>query len=191
MENKKILLLAIAVLIFSFAGCGQQPQKGNSDTAPPTQAENTMPDEQRKENDLSGTGADKSPIPSNQGKEDESPKEVTDGKPSEADELFELSNLEGTVTEFSEDGCKLSPTIESGDEEAYQAAPGYEDTFVSVIYNPDCTFQIANLSIQTSAVTYEPAAVKDVKKQTSLILCGEYDENEVFHASRVYIYRYI
>lgn len=167
MKHKNILLFAIMVLVLTCVGCGQQAQKGNSDTVPPTQAKNT--DEQKKDDESAGIG--------------------TDENPADADKLFEISNLCGTVTDFSEDGCKLSPTKESGDNVAYQAAPGYEDTFVSVIYNSDCTFQIAHLNIQTVAATYEPATVKDVKKQTSLILCGEYDENEVFHASRVFIYK--
>ncbi len=169
MKHKKFLLLAIMVLVLTCAGCGQQAQKDHSDTVPATQAENSIPDEP--------------------GREEELPSAGTDENPADADELFEISNLRGTVTDFSEDGCKLSPTKEIGDYISYGAAPGYEDTFVSVIYNSDCTFQIAHLNIQTVAATYEPATVEDVKKQTSLILCGEYDENEVFHASRVFIYR--
>ncbi len=169
MKHKNILLLAILVLVLTCAGCGQQEQKDHSDTVPPTQAENSIPDEPRKEEELPGVGADENPA--------------------DADKLFEISNLRGTVTEFSEDGCKLSPTKEIGDNISYQAAPGYEDTFVSVIYNSDCIFQIAHIDFQTAAATYEPATVKDVKKQTSLIICGEYDENDVLHASRVFIYR--
>lgn len=169
MKHKNILLLAIMVLVLTCVGCGQQAQQDNSDTVPPTQAENSIPDEQRKEDEFPGVG--------------------TDENPSDADKLFEISKLNGTVTEFSDDGCKLSPTIESGDNLAYQAAPGYEDTFVSVIYNSDCIFQIAHIDFQTAAATYEPATVKDVKKQTSLIICGEYDEDDVLHASHVFIYR--
>ena len=60
---------------------------------------------------------------------------------------------------------------------------------MSVVYNSDCTFQIAHVNHQTAVATYEPAAVGDVKKQTDLILRGEYDEKDVFHASHVYIYR--
>ncbi len=155
MKHKNILLLAIMVLVLTCVGCGQQSPKDNSDTVPPTQAENSIPDE----------------------------------NPSDGNKLFEISNLEGTVTEFSEDGCKLSPSIESGDHTLTSAAPGYEDKIVSVSYNSDCTFQVAHLDYQTSAATYEPATVEDVKKQTSLIICGEYDENDVLHASRVFIYR--
>ncbi len=169
MKHKNILLFTIMVLVLTCTGCGLQAQKDHSDTVPPTQAENSIPDEQRKEDEFPGVG--------------------TDENPADADKLFEISNLEGTVTDFSEDGCKLSPAKDGGDNITYQAAPGYEDEIVSVSYNSDCTFQIAHIDFQTAAATYEPATVKDVKKQTSLILCGEYDENEVFHASHVFIYK--
>ncbi len=169
MKHKNSLLLAIMVLVLTCAGCGQQAQKEHSDTVPPTQAENSIPDEQEKEDEFPTVGIDENPV--------------------DADKFFEISDLRGDATDFSEDGCTLSPTIEIGDNILYQAEPGYEDTFVSVIYNSDCVFQIAYVNIQAATVAYEPATVKDVKKQTSLILCGEYDENEVFHASRVFIYR--
>lgn len=167
MKHKNFLLLATMVLALMCAGCGQQAQKDNSAAVPSTQAENT--DEQKKDDESAGIG--------------------TDENPSDADKLFEISNLSGTVTEFSNDGCKLSPTKNSGDNVSYQAAPGYEDEIVSIGYNSDCIFQIAHIDFHTAAATYEPATVEDVKKQTSLIICGEYDENGVLHASRIFIYR--
>ena len=166
MKHKNMLLLAILVLTLTCGGCGQQARK-----EPPVMVPPTLTDD---------------PIPK---KEDTFPTVGTDENPSDADRLFESSDLQGDVTDFSEDGCTLSPTIEIGDNIAYQADPGYEDTFVSVLYHSDCVFQIAYVNHQTATVTYEPAAVEDVKKQTSLILRGEYDEKDVFHASRVYIYR--
>ncbi len=191
MKHKNILLLAIMVLVLTCAGCGQQAQKEHSDAVPSTQTENTTSSKQDQNDNSSAvppTQAENS-IPDEPRKEEELPSVGTDENPTDGDKLFEISNLSGTVTEFSENGCRLSPTIESGDNLSYQAAPGYEDTFVSVIYNSDCTFQIAHIDFQTAAATYEPATVKDVKKQTSLIICGEYDENDVLHASHVFIYR--
>lgn len=169
MKHKNFLLLVtmVLLLLFTCVGCGQQAQKDNSSTVPPMQAENT--DEQEKDDESAGIG--------------------TNENPSDGDKLFEISNLNGTVTEFSDDGCKISPTIENGDNEAYQAAPGFEDTIVSVSYNSDCIFQIAHIDFKTAAATYESATVEDVKKQTSLIICGEYDENDVLHASRVFIHK--
>ncbi len=170
MKYKNRLLIAALVLVLTFSGCGQQARKEPPDTVPPTRAEFSIPKEPKKEEELPTVGIDENP--------------------SDADKLFEISDLQGDVTDFSEDGCTLSPVIEIGDNISYSAEPGYEDTFVSVLYNSDCTFQIAHVNHQTAAATYEPATVKDIKKQTSLILRGEYDEKDVFHASRVYIYRH-
>ncbi len=167
MKHKNVLLFAILALVLSFPGCGQQARQ--EPPVSPTRAEFSMPKEPKEEEELPTAGIDENPA--------------------DADKLFEISDLQGDVTDFSGDGCTLSPAIEVGDNISYQAEPGYEDTFVSVLYHSDCTFQIAHVNHQTATATYEPATVKDIKKQTSLILCGEYDEKDVFHASRVYIYR--
>ncbi len=189
MKHKKILLFAILALVLTCTGCGQRTQKNTSLPVLSASVGNPASNEQGK-NGISGSASSIQPgNTDNQTNADEPSGAAADENPSNADRLFEISNLRGTVTEFSEIGCKLSPTIDIGDNVSTQAAPGYEDTFVSVVYNPDCTFQIAHSNIQTTTVTYEPAAVQDVKKQTNLILCGEYDNNDVLHASRVFIYR--
>ena len=189
MKHNNILLFAIMVLVLTCVGCGQQARKGNSDTVPPTQTENTTSSRQDQNDNSSAVPPTQAKNTDEQKKDDESAGIGTDENPSDGNKLFEISNLSGTVTEFSDDGCKISPTIESGDNVAYQAAPGYEDTIVSVSYNSDCIFQIAHIDFKTAAATYESATVEDVKKQTSLIICGEYDENDVLHANRVFIHR--
>ena len=161
MKHKMILLFATMILVLACAGCGQAA--GDNESQP-------------------GTGGD--PTYGNDGFQTED-----DENPSDSNKLFEISKLSGTVYEFTETGCTISPTKEGGEGEAIQDAPGYEDTFVSVVYDSDCTFWIAHVDIQTATATYETAAVENVKKQTSLIICGEYDENDVLHASRVFIYR--
>ena len=181
MKHKAFLLFATMVLVLACVGCGQQTQKesANQGLAAP------LPDNgQDTGNNESQPGTDGDPAYGN----NEAPPNA--GKnPSNADELFEISNLSGTVYEFTETGCTVSPTKEGGEGEAIQDAPGYEDTFVSVVYDSDCTFWIAHVDIKTATVTYESATAEDVKKQTSLILCGEYGENDVLHASRVFIHR--
>ncbi len=164
----KILLFAMMALALACAGCGQDAGGNGSQT---------------------GTGGD--PAYGNNGQDtgNNGSQSGTGENPSNADELFEISDLNGAVYEFTENGCTVSPTKEGGEGEAIQAAPGYEDTFVSVVYDPGCTFWIAHVDIQTATATYEMAAAEDVKKQTSLIICGEYDENDVLHASRVFLYR--
>ena len=161
MKYKKCLLFVMMLLAFACAGCGQQTQNERQ----PETGENAADENKALQ---SGTGEN----------------------PSDADALFKISDLNGTVTAFTENGCTVSPTREGGEGEAIQAAPGHEDTFVSVVYDPGCTFWIAHVDIQTAIAAYETAVAEDVKKQTSLILCGDYDENDVFHASRVFIHRF-
>ena len=166
MKHKMILLFVTMILVLACAGCGQQTPKESSDSNSPAPMQSN---EQTDENDVPDSGSVENP--------------------SDVNKLFEISSLSGTVYEFTETGCTISPTKEGGEGEAIQDAPGYEDTFVSVVYDSDCTFWIAHVDIQTATATYETAAVENVKKQTSLIICGEYDENDVLHASRVFIYR--
>ena len=179
MKHKAFLLFVTMVLVLACVGCGQQTQKESANqglTAPlPVNGQDT-------ENNESQSGTDENPA---YGNNETQPN--ADKNPSSADELFEISNLNGTVTEFTENGCRVSPTREDGDGEAVQAAPGYEDILISVVYDSDCTFQIAHTDMKTGAATYESATVEDVKKQTSLIICGEYDDNDVLHANRVFI----
>lgn len=157
----KILLFVTMILVLACAGCGQDAGGNESQ---------------------SGIGG--APTYGNNGFQTED-----DENPSDANKLFEISKLSGTVYEFTETGCTISPTKEGGEGEAIQDAPGYEDTFVSIVYDPGCTFLIAHVDIQTAKATYETATAEDVKKQTSLIICGDYDENDVLHASRVFIHR--
>lgn len=112
------------------------------------------------------------------------------GNPASGDELFAISKLNGTVSAFTEDGCTVAPTHEEGDVAA-MPAPGYEDNWeqVSVSYDSGCTFQYAYSNPQTGEVRYETATVGDVKKQAILIICGEYDSDNVLHADRVFLYR--
>ena len=115
---------------------------------------------------------------------------VPPGNPASGDELFTVSKLNGSVSAFTEDGCTVAPTHEEGDVAA-MPAPGYEDNWeqVSVVYDSGCTFQYAYANPQTGEVRYETATVGDVKKQTTLIICGEYDSDNVLHADRIFLYR--
>lgn len=112
------------------------------------------------------------------------------GNPASGDELFAISKLNGTVSTFTEDGCTVAPIHEEGDVAA-MPAPGYEDNWeqVSVVYDSGCTFQYAYANPQTGEIRYEAASVGDVKKQTTLIICGEYDSDNVLHADQVFFYR--
>lgn len=166
MKHKIIILLTTMILVMACVGCGKQPQ-----------SENFPQGQQQQEQDMNA--GDKT-ISGN-----------TDNvNPETGEQLFEISKLNGTVTEISDNSCKITPT-HAEDDVAYEVAPGYEDQeeLITVTYDEDCTFQIAYVDIQTGAVTYDAASVSDVKKQTNLVICGESDSDNVLHANHIFIYR--
>lgn len=168
MKHKIILFLAAMLLAATCVGCGNQPHnddilldhQGQDTNLPSVKVPETNPSVENVENPATGDG------------------------------LFEISKANGTVVEFSDTGCKITPTHYDGNV-AYEAAPGYEDQdeSISVLYSQDCVFQIAYVNIQTGEVTYENATLGDVKKQTRIVICGEYDDSNVIHATHVFVYR--
>lgn len=169
--NHKIVFIIVTLLwLGCLVGCGKQPIQDQraTDTEPAIT-------DQAGERPTASSGQ---------------PEATRDGNPVDADQLFAECTLSGTVIEFSSDGCTISPTIQDGNV-AYGAAPGYEDEFeqVRIIYGEACTFQISNVNIVSGSVEYDSASMKDVKKQTDLILYGAYDSEDNLVAERVYIYR--
>lgn len=169
----KILFTAI-LLAAACVSCGTQPQNKELPQKTPVQAEENLPNEETNDSNIDADLAEKEELKN----------------PANGDELFAISTLTGTVTEFSENGCTLTPTY-SDENVASEAAPGYENQMelISIIYNEDCVFRIAYVNIQSGTVSYETASAADVKKQTRLVICGEYDNENVLHASRIFIYR--
>ncbi len=128
------------------------------------------------------------PFPSTVSKEEK--KEDREETPEDANLLWQRAGMSGTVMEFTEEGCSISLTESEGNL-AWGAAEGYEseEEISQVLYSEDCVFWIANVDIITAKASYESASREDVKKQTSVILYGDYDGEGQFKASRVYIYR--
>lgn len=172
MKHKTVLFFSMSLLIIICVGCEQQSPKDTLQIIPSEQLENSVSGNQKNDGETLGENGYENPA--------------------NGDMLFQISNLNGTVVDFYDDGCKISPTIKEGENIAYGAAPGYEkeEDMVSVVYDTGCTFQIAHANYQTTEIIYEAASIDDVKKQTSLIICGEYNEDNVLHASRVFILRY-
>lgn len=168
MKHKTFLFFITMIMVTAISGCGKQQLNTNTPTV-----------QQQTQQEQNSTTSSEN-IPQNSDVDN----------PVTGDGLFEISKLNGSVTEFSATDCKITPTYSDGNT-AYEAAPGYEDQsdYVTVSYDENCIFQIANVNIQTGSVAYESASVNDVKKQTRLIVCGEYDDDNVLHAARVYIYR--
>ena len=168
MKHKIILFLAAMLLAATCVGCGNQPHN-----------DDILLDHQEQDTNLPSVKVPET-----------NPSVENVENPATGDGLFEISKANGTVVEFSDTGCKITPTHYDGNV-AYEAAPGYEDQdeSISVLYSQDCVFQIAYVNIQTGEVTYENATLGDVKKQTRIVICGEYDDSNVIQATHVFVYR--
>ena len=168
MKHKIILFLAAMLLAATCVGCGNQPHN-----------DDILLDHQEQDTNLPSVKVPET-----------NPSVENVENPATGDGLFEISEANGTVVEFSDTGCNITPTHYDGNV-AYEAAPGYEDQdeSISVLYSQDCVFQIAYVNIQTGEVTYENATLGDVKKQTRIVICGEYDDSNVIHATHVFVYR--
>lgn len=161
MKNKCTLIVIALLIIGCLGGCGKKLSQNQSDIH---------------------SSFDQSDAPHSES--------AQDGNPTDGDQLFAGCTLTGTVTEFSSTGCKITPTFQDGNV-AYEAAPGYEDEseLINIIYDEACSFQISNISVLSGNVAYDSASIEDVKKQTSLIIYGEYDAENNLIADHIYIYR--
>ena len=187
MKNKKIMrMLIVGASIFALAGCGTSNDTGTNGErkTKDTYIENDITNPDQKDasdkNDSNNTpdGNDSNAVGSMDG-----------------DELITASDLQGSVTEFSDNGCTITPTTSSSDGNAKiaeQAADGYEDegAKVAIKYGDNCIFQRAVMSIATGKATVSEAAKADIKKKTSLLLYGNFDDTENFTATKVMIVQY-
>ena len=193
MKNKKLMqMLIVGVSIFALAGCGTSNDMG-------TNRERETKDAYI-ENDI--TNPDKKDAPNENDSKDTSngnnSKETPDEDNSnavgsmDADEMIAASDLQGSVTGFSDNGCTITPVTSSNDGEAAIAADGYEDEAekINIKYGDNCIFQRAVMSIATGKATVSEAAKADIKKKTSLLLYGNFDDTENFTATKAVIVQY-
>ena len=196
MKNKKIMrMLIVGASIFALAGCGTSNDTGTNRERETKDAyiENDITNPDRKdasdENDSKDT--------SNGNNSNNTP----DGNDSNAvgsmdgDELIIASDLQGSVTEFSDNGCTITPTTSSNDGKAKiaeEAADGFEDEAekINIKYGDNCIFQRAVMSIATGKATVSEAAKAEIKKKTSLLLYGNFDDTKNFTATKVIITQY-
>ena len=184
MKNKKIMrMLIVGASIFALAGCGTSNDTGTNreKETPNAYIENDITNPDQKDasdkNDSNNTpdGNDSNAVGSMDG-----------------DELITASDLQGSVTEFSDNGCTINPATSDNNGEAVIAADGYEDegAKVTIKYGDNCIFQRAVMSIGTGNATVSEAAKADIKKKTSLLLYGKFDDTENFTAAKVVIVQY-
>ena len=184
MKNKKLMrMLIVGASIFALAGCGTSNDTG---TNREKEAKNAYI-----ENDIT-----------NPDQKDASDKNDSNNTPDgdgsnavgsmDGDELITASDLQGSVTEFSDNGCTITPATSSNDGEAVIAADGYEDEAekINIKYGDNCIFQRAVMSIATGKATVSEAAKADIKKKTSLLLYGNFDDTKNFTATKAVIVQY-
>lgn len=193
MKNKKLMrMLIVGVNIFALAGCGTSNETGTKEEreTKDTYIENDITNPDKKD-------ASDENNPKNTPDENNS-KNTSDGNNSnavgsmDADKMIAASDLQGSVTGFSDNGCTITPATSSNDGEAVIAADGYEDEAekINIKYGDNCIFQRAVMSIATGKATVSEAAKADIKKKTSLLLYGNFDDTKNFTATKAVIVQY-
>lgn len=179
MVNKKVMWVLVAGLsIFILTGCGTSK---NTSTNGKKELQNTHTKSPRasSETDDIPDGND----PNVTGRID-------------GNEIFAKSDLQGSVIEFSDNGCIISPVTTTSDEDggstAVIEAEGHENAGakVNIKYGDNCIFQKAVISVTTGKADVSEAAISDIKKKTSLVIYGEFNNTENFTATKVVIARY-
>lgn len=169
-HTKHLIGLALVLCALSLAGCGtnsyftdnnEKPQTSNSENPAVTGNDENV---------------SKNPMDNN-----------------DANSLISLSSIQGDVIQFSDENCVITPIEYSADgNKAIIAAPGNDssDTNVTVHYQSGCVFKIANISISSGTATFTEADISDIKKQTSLIIYGDWSDKHNLNATQVIIARY-
>ena len=175
MKIKKFMrAFVVGASMFALAGCGAPKGAGTNgeSEAKDTYIENGT------------TGSDKKDISNENNSNDAG---SVDG-----DEIIAASDLQGHVIEFSDHGCVVNPVTSDQVDEAVVSAEGYENegAKVTIKYGDNCIFQKAVISIATGEATVNEAAKEDIKKKTSLLLYGNFDDTENFTAAKVIITQY-
>lgn len=167
MKNKKLMqALVVGTSIFALTGCGTPNGTGTNgeSKAKDTYMENGISNENHSDDVGSMDG----------------------------DAIIAASDLQGHVTAFSDHGCVVNPVTSDHADEAVVAAEGYEDegAKVTIQYGDHCIFQRAVISIATGKAAVSEVAKADIKKETSLLLYGNFDDTVNFTATKVIITKY-
>ena len=108
----------------------------------------------------------------------------------DAESLYASATMRGSVVDFSDESCTVSAAVTEDDgKTGVIAAPGYEseDTNVVVTYQEGCVVQIATIYTSTGTAELEQASVADIKKQSSVIIYGSFEDTHHVTATKVII----
>lgn len=176
--KKKIPLLLAAAFLLCLTGCGKETAQAN---VPETLPQFTLEAPDSAVPTTEAVYIPPTPV-----------RPAPEGNPDAEDLLDHEKNCISVVYEASESGCIILPTLyemlPDGQLSASSPDPVNPGNWpqITVQYDPDCTFVHAKFSRATYAVTYEDITWKDVEQGDFLIVYGEYDENDVLHAQKVY-----
>ena len=183
--------LLIAICTLSLAGCGmgkEQPDTASLGQTPPSAAAG-QPDnvpESKQDNgsdDKSETGDG---AKSGSGSETESATEK-----GTMTELVDSALAHGSVVDFSETGCKITPIEDDGESMVVAASPDADSAEnIEINYETDCEYQIALSDVATGETTFSTASISDIKKQTNILVYGEKQDSGAILASKVIIWRH-
>lgn len=104
--------------------------------------------------------------------------------------LINNADLSGSVIEVLGNGCMLSQTMLEGDELAYESAEGNDsENQVKVIYEDGIVFQSATIETTSGRILELTDINKDdIKKQTRLLLYGDFQNTYTFKATKIVSY---
>ena len=174
MKFKKFMRgILIGMCVLALSGCGVLKGGSSENTDNNATNDNTVNDS--KDNDTSN-------VADNVGTSDN-----TDGE-----SLIRSSALQGSVVEFFDSGCTVTPVTNEDENTAVVAASGNEndETNVNISYKTDCIFQKANINITTGKASISDASISDIKKQTSLLIYGDFEDTHNLTATKIIIVRY-
>ena len=214
MKNQKMWKgLVIGLCISALTGCGTgADEKTGGGNMPATEYQSSIFDDEdmhSDENDNIAPKADNTDGNSSQENKDSSlpDGDGTDGADAsqenqsnttdngtvekvDADSLYSSAAITGSVVEFSDGSCTVSAAVTEDDgKTGVVAAPGYEseDTNVVVTYQEGCVVQIATIYTSTGTAELEQASVADIKKQSSVIIYGSFEDTHHVTATKVII----
>lgn len=107
------------------------------------------------------------------------------------DNIMESANLIGDVVNISNNGCSVNQAkVIEGGAGMQTEADGYEDenNDLTINYNSDCGFLIAELSMTSGEVlNMSNGSISDVKKQSQIYVYGDFVDTHNFNADKVII----
>lgn len=107
MKHKKGSLLLLVIFVMVCASCGNRAPDEKAPQEPQTEVNRPFSDEPEQSKNLPAQQPSAAPENKN---------------PASGQELLEISTISGTVVEFSEKECKITPTLYE-ENTAYEAAP--------------------------------------------------------------------